>query len=272
MQANSPSSYLASLALHGLAAALIFFLTFWISRQTPEIPPVIFELVSGPPTNPNATVAGTGAPEVEVDLPKITPLSKEAMRPEAEEVPAPTPPKTETKQAVKTPPKQEAKIPRETKKADIVKEPAKMSYDQFVKQHGKPQAKTPAKAPGIKAPRINMDQALKELRQGGGGGGQGGKAESREDQGLLANYIAQLNAALLRAYERPPAIEDGLEAQVTFSIAANGDISNIRITRSSGDPDFDRAAVEAFRRVGSIGPPPTRRADVWTLRFQASDD
>lgn len=274
MQANSPSSYLASLALHGLAAGIIFAITVWISRQNPQIPPVIFELVAGPPTNPNATVAGTGTPEIEVDLPEIKPLSKEAMRPRVEETPAPTPatvqPKVETQQPVRIPPKQETRKVEPKKKAE---EPKKISYDQFVKQHGRPQPKQTAKASTnpVKVPRINMDQALKELRQGGGGG-QGGKAETREDQGLLANYLAQLRMALQRAYERPPGVPDGLEVELTFSMAANGDISNVRVTRSSGDPDFDRAAAEAFRRVGSIGPIPNRRATVLTMRFQSTED
>ncbi|HYC72166.1 MAG TPA: TonB family protein [Opitutaceae bacterium] len=275
MHANSPSSYVASLALHALAAAVIFAATFWLARQPAEVPPVIFELVSGPPTNPNATVAGTGAPEVDVDLPKIKPLAPEAMRPPAAETPAPEPPKAEPKQAVRPEPKQAVKTPpkQEPKKTETKKpaeEPAKMSYDQFVKQHGKPQPRQTTKAPtSAKAPQIKMGEVLKDWKQGGGG--QGGTAETREDQGLLANYLAQLRQALFRAYERPPGVDDGLVAEVTFSLAANGDISNVRITGSSGDADFDRAAVEAFRRVGSIGPPPTRRSGVWTLKFRATD-
>lgn len=269
MHANSPSSYLASLALHGVAAVLIFGLTFWLARS-PEVPPMIFELVAGPPTNPNATVADSGGPELDVDLPKIKPLSPEAMRPEPEVIPEP--PKVEPKQAVKTPPKQEPKK-TEPKKAEVKKTepPKQVSYDQFVKQHGKPQPKQVSKAPSpIKAPRINTEAITKDLTRGGGGGG--GTALTRPEQDLLGNYLSQLIQALRLAHEKPPGVEEGLEAQVTFNIAANGDMTNVRITRSSGDPDFDRSAVEAFRRVGSIGPPPNRKADVWTLRFRVRDD
>lgn len=272
MHAHSPSSYLASLALHGVLAALVFFLTFWVTRS-PEVPPVIFELVAGPPTDPNATVAGASAADLKVDLPKIPPLSPEALRPQPE--PVPVPPKAEPqpepkvtppappKQATKTPPKQEPKQP--PKQAET---PKQLTYDQFVKQHGTPQPKQTAKAPSpIKTPRINTTDITRDLVRGGGGG----TALTRPEQDLLATYLARLRQALLQAHERPPGLSDELEVQVTFNIGANGDMTNVRVTRSSGDADFDRSAVEAFRRVGSIGPTPNRKADVWTLRFRVRD-
>jgi len=264
VQANSPSSYLASLALHGALAAVVFFLTFWVTRN-PEVPPVIFELVAGPPTNPNATVAGSSEPDLQVDLPKIKPLSPEVTRPRPE--PIPEPPKVEPPPAptapptpaTKTPPKPEPKPPEAQKK---------VTYDQFVKQHGAPQPKQASKAPApIKTPRINTADITRDLVRGGGGG----TALTRPEQDLLATYLAQLRRALLLAHDRPAGLSDELEVQVTFNIAANGDISNVRVTRTSGDADVDRSAVEAFRRVGSIGPTPNRKADVWTMRFRVQE-
>lgn len=265
MHANSPSSYVASLALHGLAALAIFALTFWVA-QHPEVPPVIFELVAGPPTNPQATVAGVDAPELEVDLPKIKPLSPEVARPQP---PEPAPPEVAPKPVVKQPPAEAKKAePKkvETKKAEP---PKQVTYEQFVKQHGRPQPKPITKSPApIKAPRINTEAMIKELTRGGAGG----TALTRPEQDLLANYLAQLRQALGLAHEKPAGLSDELETQVTFNIAANGDISNVRVTRSSGDAEFDRSVVEAFRRVGSIGPTPNRKADVWTMRFRVMDE
>lgn len=254
MHANSPSSYFASLALHGAAALVIFALTFWMTRQ-PDVPPVIFELVAGPPTQPDATVAGADVPDVKVDLPEIKPFTPPVARPQPEEIPVP--PKTEPRQAVKAPPKQEPK------KA----EPAKMSYDQFVKQHGRPKAppKTTAAAP-IKTPRINTDAITKDLVRSGGGGG---TALTRPEADLMDQYLSRLVAAVKLAHERPPGLPEGLEVQVSFTLGANGDITNVRVSHPSGDPEFDRSAVEAFRRVGSIGPPPTRRGDTYTLRWRS---
>ncbi len=258
MQANSPSSYAASLALHALVAAVLFYLTWWVARQQ-EVPPVIFELVAGAPTDMNATEAGTTA-KLDVDLPKIKPLDPEITRPRPEPEQVVTP----LKQEVKTLPKQEPKK-TEVKKADP---PKQVSYDQFVKQHGKPEPKVAKSSAPIRAPQLNTKDIVRDLVKGG----QGGTALTRPEQDMLANYIAQLIRALQLAHEKPPGLSDQLEAQVTFSIAANGDISNVRITRSSGDRDFDQSALDAFRRARSIGPTPNRKADTWTIRFRVRDE
>ncbi len=259
MQANSPSSYAASLTLHALVAAVLFFLTYWVSRQQ-EVPPVIFELVAGAPTDMNATEAGSASPKLDLELPKIKPLDPEITRPRPEPEVV-TPPKQE----VKTPPKQEPKK-AEPKK---VEQPKQVSYEDFKKSHKLPQPKqaTQSTRP-IPTPKLNTSDIVRDLVKGG----QGGTALTRPEQDLLASYIAQLIRALQLAHEKPPGLGDQLEAQVTFNIAANGDISNVRITRSSGDRDFDQSALDAFRRVRSIGPTPNRKADTWTIRFRVRDE
>ncbi len=264
MQANSPSSYAASLALHALVAAVLFYLTWWVARQQ-EVPPVIFELVPGAPTDMNATEAATTA-KLEVDLPKIKPLDPAITRPRPEPEQIVEPPKQE----IKTPPKPEPKK-TETKKTEVKKAepPTRVSYGEFIEQHGKPVARRPPRdAAPIKAPRITTDDIVRDIMRGG----QGGATQSRPEQDMMATYFARLVRALQLAHEKPPGLSDQLEAQVAFSVAVNGDISDVRIARSSGDRDFDQSALDAFKRVGSIGPTPNRKAGSWTIRFRVRDE
>lgn len=261
MRANSPGALMASLALHGAVVGLVLSMTYWLANRKIETP-VIFELVAGPPDDPRSTAAPpAGGSDVKLTVPKVkTPPKQEVVPEEADEAEPETPTKPDPKQAAKPVPK---------------KEPAKtMSYDQFVKKHGQPKASTPSNsAPRTaRSPRVDTDSITRGVKGGTGTRGGGGTAMTKPDQGLMDNYISQLLNALRLAHEKPPGLSDQLEVQVTFDISASGMITNARISRSSGDPDFDRSVLEAFRRVGSIGPTPNGRPDTWTVRFRTRDE
>jgi TonB family protein len=50
----------------------------------------------------------------------------------------------------------------------------------------------------------------------------------------------------------------GLVAKVRFSIAANGNVSGIRIEEASGNGVFDSSALRAVERANPLPPPPAR--------------
>ena len=74
---------------------------------------------------------------------------------------------------------------------------------------------------------------------------------------------------LREQFELPPGVSDSLKAGVEFQIAANGSIGGARITKSSGSSEFDRAVLEAIRRVRMPARPDKRSETVsfvFTLR------
>ncbi|MEO6996399.1 MAG: TonB family protein [Lacunisphaera sp.] len=282
MDARSPSSFFVSLTIHLLVAAFIFLTTVYVSQQ--EKPPVIFELVAGPPTARDELVApaeGNSTKPIKLDIPKveappqrIEPPSQETSstnEPEVKEEVTPQP-----KPAVKTPvkpaptkPKVDTSIAREMKKS------ARVSYQDYMKKHPAPKtsAATSTRRP-INVPRIDTQGIANGVRGGSTAntrGGGGGKALTREEQSELNTYISFLLAALKEAHEPPPGVSDQLEAKVTFDITASGSILNPRISKSSGDKSFDDSVIEAFRRVKSIGPTPDGKADTWTVTFRMKD-
>ena len=63
-----------------------------------------------------------------------------------------------------------------------------------------------------------------------------------------------------------------VSAEVSFFVAANGEIGNVRITRSSGNAEFDQSALDAFLLVRGIGPTPTGQGYTWTVTFRMKDE
>jgi TonB family protein len=264
MQANSPNSILLSLTLHAFVAAVLFVSTVYVAQQ--DKPPVIFELVAGPPTAPDALVApalGNTTTPVKLEVPKVN------LPPEPEPEAAPEPPASEAVPD-KPAPKPDTSIMKDMKKSQ------RMSYKDYLKKHPTPKpSATPPVQRAANVPHIDSQGIANGVRGGSTDnirGGGGGKALTREEHSELDTYISFLLNALKEAHEPPPGVSDTLEAKVTFDITANGAILYPRISKSSGDRSFDQSVLVAFRRVKSIGPTPNGRPDTWTVTFKMKDE
>jgi TonB family protein len=256
MHARAPSAFFLSLLFHTAIVVAILVLAFVVQQRMP--PMQIFELVAGPPTDPTATAApALGSPEGKVEVKILEPPARS--EPVAEE-PAP---RQETKTVVteKTPAKPQTKL----------------SYDQYVKKYGQP---APSKSADARAPRPVAVPKIhaKGIAEGvlGGSasstGGGGGHALTAGQRTALDAYIARLVTALRQNLEKPPGLSDLLSADVEFLIAADGTISRIHIVRSSGNAAFDESCIDAFRRMGSVGPKPDGKSVTWVMGFKMKDD
>ena len=58
------------------------------------------------------------------------------------------------------------------------------------------------------------------------------------------------------------------EASIEFRVAANGELSAPRILRSTGSAAFDQALITAFRTIRPIGPPPSLRAEFFSVTIR----
>ena len=275
MRPHSSSAYLVSLILHGFVAALIALSAYFVARQ--QTMPKIIELVAGPPTDMNSLEApAEGVPnpvKLNVPVPKVQlppdpePQTQPEQTPAVQETPV-----VKSKPApVKAPPVTKAKS--DLSMAQQMKKATKSSYQDFLKKHPIPKQSAVAQVREAKVPRINTKGVIGGVKGGSTAstGGQGGNAMTREEADQLSTYISFLIQELKRAHEPPPGVSDRLECKVTFDITASGAILNPRITRSSGNRDFDESVLDAFRNMKSIGPTPNRRADTWTVTFRMRD-
>lgn len=285
MHAKSPSSILVSLTIHAFVAAIIFLTTVYVAQR--DKPPVIFELVAGPPTGRpelTAPAEGNSATPIKLEVPKVEPPPQKVEAPPQDTSPTTEPevkeeaPPTKTV-STKTPPVKPPPPKATATDMSIAKEmkrSARVSYQEYVKKHPppKPSAGTGTQKTAANVPRIDAQGIAGGVRGGSTAnrrGGEGGKALSREEQNEFNTYISFLLHALKEAHEPPPGVNDQMEAKVTFDITASGSILNPRISKSSGDRAFDDSVIEAFRRVKSIGPTPDGKADTWTVTFRMKD-
>ncbi|PTY04880.1 hypothetical protein DB347_19470 [Opitutaceae bacterium EW11] len=304
MNAQSPSAYVASLVLHGLFVAAIL-LSAWAMNSN-RASTKIFELVAGEGDNYGATEApALGTPEGTKDQseasapaqPPAVPVQIEAVAAPPATVPKATPTtpnftrtitrisnRVRDREMKKFEKEQKAKAEAEeraaAKEAAAAKSAAnRMTKEEFDRRYGKQLAANSARtgtSGTIKTSRIDAKGISGGVVGGSTAntkGGAGGPAMTREEGDMLDAYFSLLIQRLKNAHERPTGVSDVLTAQAEFSILADGTIFDVRISRSSGNAEFDQSVLSAFRNVGSIGPRPdgegtlTRR-----VTFKMRDD
>lgn len=87
----------------------------------------------------------------------------------------------------------------------------------------------------------------------------GGQVASRDRANVEGAYLAELQRAIKRHQRYPEqARRAGREGRtsLTFVLLADGRFDEIKVSRSSGDRDLDRAAIDTLDRLGRFRPIP----------------
>ena len=74
--------------------------------------------------------------------------------------------------------------------------------------------------------------------------------------GLLARYIADLQARIERAWNRPPTARPGLSCTVLVSQVPGGTVTNVRIDKCNGDAAVQQSITNAVYRASPLPAPP----------------
>jgi len=77
------------------------------------------------------------------------------------------------------------------------------------------------------------------------------QADRPGDQ-VAASYDDVIRRYVSEQWRRPPTARNGMVVEVQLSMLPTGQITDVVVTRSSGDPGFDQSAVQAVRNVGRI--------------------
>jgi colicin import membrane protein len=301
---RTPAAFMLSLALHGALVVVALLFSYALDQQVKNAPKV-FELVAGAGDNYAATEApALGSPTgVKLDLPAaptpqiepaadplppaptvvpdpspIEPAPIEKAPPEKVPVEKPKPEKNPPKPADTTVPNFKNQIVKKVIRADsqakreIKKErdaEAKITKDAFDKANK-------AKAKGGSSKIEPVGVGIKEGVIGGSPkntkGGAGGKALSAEEGKLMERYFSLLKSRLKENHEKPSGLSDTLMARVEFYVGADGSISRVRISKSSGSEEFDRSVREAFARTKSIGARPDKKGETVELEFRMREE
>ncbi|MBW8781313.1 MAG: TonB C-terminal domain-containing protein [Verrucomicrobia bacterium] len=99
----------------------------------------------------------------------------------------------------------------------------------------------------------------------------GRSAPASETVAAQANaYTARLLEKLRAAHEKPAGLDGDLQAQVEFSLRADGTLAGVRIVASSGNPAFDASVLAAFQKVRDLGAPPSGLVGVNRVTFRTN--
>jgi colicin import membrane protein len=275
MRAQSPAAYGLSALVHGAVALLILFFSY-AANSVVKDSPKIFELVAGEGNNYAATSAPALGSVGGIKVPAMPPMPATPAEPAPAEPVAPASPIQPAPETAPAPAKAK-KVPdlvaqlkrtemrRELnleRKYEKAQEAAAKRLAQEQKAAGKV---SHIDAEGIREGVIGGSTANKE-------GGAGGRALTREEGSELEAYFALLKARIKENHAPPEGVSDSLSARVEFLVAANGEISQVRIETSSGNPEFDRSVVEACQQTRSIGPRPDGRSETVQMLFKMRED
>lgn len=161
--------------------------------------------------------------------------------------------------------KKEIAQPAPAPKAEEPKKTAKKAYQSKAeisakKQPKKKEAPAPLAAPSIldEADETPKKDGAAEAQSSGGGEGEfeGGNIQTDFATFPYPWYITQVRNSLWSEWEKRRPVGSVRGAMVTFAIARDGKIKDLKLQKSSGDDSFDFAAKSAVINAGPFPPLP----------------
>ena len=232
-----------SVILH-LVVLLALFLVTIVQAFKPKEKPHVFEMVD-PPSEVNQSQQA--APQ-----PPLPPVKKAPVK-------LPPVPKVNA-------PKPSAPTPRPKEKPPL--KPQIIDYRDFTKEHpkDKPKPRPVAPRPDISVHQIDVPKLIIPRTSSST---IPSPQLSPQQMSALASYSSRLRSRIDAAWVKPAQLAGvGLLAEVVFDVSSSGQITNVRLSRGSGNAAFDQSILTAFRNASSAGPTPTGQPHQFSLPFR----
>ena len=161
----------------------------------------------------------------------------------------------------KLPPVPKVNTPKPLSRSPII------DYRDFTKEHlkDKPKPRFVTPRPDISVYQIDVPKLLNSIPSATSSSPQ----LSRQQMSALDGYSSRLRSRIDTAWVKPAQLA-GMRfvAEVFFDVSPYGQITNIRLLRSSGNAAFDQSVLAAFRNASSAGPTPTGQPHQFSLPFR----
>jgi TonB family protein len=280
MRPTSSKAFVLASVVHVAFAILVLILTLWKpADKKPE--PVVFQMFAPPSASP-VTNAPPAEPEIQPVAFNFTPPEPPPQPPPR---PAPTPPPPTPPPPTPPPPPVPAPAPKPTPPPPKPPEPAPkpppppspptVSFDQFRQQNPQRQQPAPRPTPApqpVTAQRIDTTAITRQLESALSSAQMTQVSQqSSTDQAALNSYFDRIKSAVRGAWSKPHGLHDALRVTIRFDVSADGRLTNVAVASSSGNSIYDESVLDAFRRVGSVGPSPDRKAYSLRLEFRMTD-
>ena len=154
-------------------------------------------------------------------------------------------------------PKAAVQAPTETPAPQQPQQSSKKAYSSKAEISTKPTPKnnTQKEAP-LSAPSILEEEASSKNSAAAEGEFEGGNIQTNFANFPYPWYITQVRNSLWIEWEKRRPAGNTLASTVTFSIARDGKIKNLKVESSSGDDSYDFAATSAVINAGPFSPLP----------------
>jgi colicin import membrane protein len=251
-----------SVLLHGVVVGIVLVLTFWSSAPK-IIPPATIEAYLAPaPARREAVrqvaVTPDVAPAVEAAPTETPPPQTQAPAPrKAEVAPVKIPvPKAVEKPAPapKAPPAVDATLEMRHAKAErqkVAEQEAARIAAEARREAAQQQAEATARKAQVEATARQRSQRESELARALAGE----QSRSTENAGLLNRYIAEIQARVERAWNRPPSAQPGLKCEVFVTQVPGGTVTQVRIGQCNGDAAVQQSISVAVFRASPLPAP-----------------
>lgn len=249
-----PSVVLAVL-VHVLLAIFLFFGVRWQTRQ-PDA--VIVELWTSPPVTVVERVAPKPEPRPEIK-PQPIPEPKPEVKPVPQvEVPKPDIALDKKKEPKKEPPKKEPPKQEPPKKELPMKEPPKLNFDRSKEM----QAQADREMTDLRT-NEERDRILAQMKR------DGAPMVAKAD----ASYIAKLKGKIKSNVVLPPDIPGNPEAIFDVVQLPSGDVSSVKLRKSSGHKAYDAAVERAIFKSSPLPKPdrPEQFQPALEIKFRPLD-
>lgn len=228
-----------AVAVHLIFAAVLVFGVNW---QTKEASPVMAELWSSLPA-----LAPKPVPQPEPEpapLPEPEPQPKPVPKPEPK-LEQPKPVKADIELKDKKKEKEKKRKEEERKKAEAEK---KLKDQVLKEQQDRLEAEQEA---------LNKQRAAEAARQQ--------MAAQAAAQRQMNDAISRISSHIRRFIIMPPDVAGNPQAEFEVSLIPTGEVLNVKLSRSSGNPAYDNAVERAIRKASPL-PLPTDPALVGRFR------
>lgn len=92
--------------------------------------------------------------------------------------------------------------------------------------------------------------------------------EAQEQAATAQSYVALMAQRIEQSWSRPPSARRGMKCELQIQLVPTGEVINVTIVKSSGNPSFDRSAEQAVKKVGRFDELQSVPADVFEQYFR----
>ena len=84
------------------------------------------------------------------------------------------------------------------------------------------------------------------------------QAELDKKNSITAQYMSLIEAKIISKWIKPPSVTEGKIAELEVQLIPTGDVIDVRVSKSSGDPVYDKSVIDVVRAASPLPLPDAR--------------